>query len=152
MIQSSIERLHFHFSLPGIGEGNDNPLQGSCLENPRDGGAWRPAVCGVAQSQTRLKRLSSSSSSIFQSEVFNQHTSATQGLVRNASHWAPYRVDLLNQKLWTRAQESSNRPPGDSAVLAFEKHWSKSISVRPRWPLMRSLLAFGFVAPRSLCA
>ena len=57
------ERLHFHFSLSCIGEGNGNPLQCSCLENPRDGGAWWPAVYGVAQSQTRLKSLSSSSSS-----------------------------------------------------------------------------------------
>ena len=56
-------RLHFHFSLSFIGEGNGNPLQGSCLENPRDEGAWWAAVCGVAQSRTRLKRLSSSSSS-----------------------------------------------------------------------------------------
>ena len=55
------ERLHFHFSLSCIGEGNGNPLQCSCLENPRDGGAWWAAVYGVAQSQTRLKRLSSSS-------------------------------------------------------------------------------------------
>ena len=57
------ERFHFHFSLSCIGEGNGNPLQYSCLENPRDGGAWWAAVCGVTQSQTRLKRLSSSSSS-----------------------------------------------------------------------------------------
>ena len=57
------ERLHFHFSLLCIGEGNGNPLQCSCLENPRDGGAWWAAVNGVAQSRTRLKRLSSSSSS-----------------------------------------------------------------------------------------
>ena len=56
------ERLHFHFSLSCIGEGNGNPLQCSCLENPRDGGAWWAAVYGVAQSRTRLKRLSSSSS------------------------------------------------------------------------------------------
>ena len=56
------ERLAFHFSLSCIGEGNGNPLQCSCLENPRDGGAWRAAVSGVAQSRTRLKRLSSSSS------------------------------------------------------------------------------------------
>ena len=56
------ERLHFHFSLSCIGEGNGNPLQCSCLENPRDGGAWRAAVYGVAQSWTQLKRLSSSSS------------------------------------------------------------------------------------------
>ena len=53
------ERLHFPFSLSCIGEGNGNPLQCSCLENPRDGGAWWAAVYGVAQSRTRLKRLSS---------------------------------------------------------------------------------------------
>ena len=57
------EQLHFHFSLSYIGEENGNPLQCSCLENPRDGGAWWAALCGVAQSRTRLKRLSSSSSS-----------------------------------------------------------------------------------------
>ena len=57
------ERLHFHFSLSCIGEGNGNPLQCSCLQNPRDGGAWWAAIYGVAQSLTRLKRLSSSSSS-----------------------------------------------------------------------------------------
>ena len=51
------ERLHFHFSLSCIGEGNGNPLQCSCLEDPRDGGAWWAAVCGVAQSQKRLKYL-----------------------------------------------------------------------------------------------
>ena len=55
------ERLHFYFSLLWIGEGNGNPLQYSCLENPRDGGAWWATVDGVAQSRTRLKRLSSSS-------------------------------------------------------------------------------------------
>ena len=56
------EWLHFHFSLSLIGEQNGNPLQCSCLENPRDGGAWWASVYGVAQSRTRLKRLSSSSS------------------------------------------------------------------------------------------
>ena len=56
------ERLHFHFSLSCIGEGNGNPLQCSCLENPRDGEAWWAAVSGVAQCWTRLKQLSSSSS------------------------------------------------------------------------------------------
>ena len=66
------ERLHFHFSLSCIGEGNGNPLQCSCLENPRDGGAWWAAVFRVAQSRTRLKRLSSSSSSKYK--------------------WAPFRV------------------------------------------------------------
>ena len=57
------EWLHFHFSLSCIGEGNGTPLQCSCLENPRDGGAWWAAIYGVAQSRTRLKQLSSSSSS-----------------------------------------------------------------------------------------
>ena len=57
------ERLHFHFSLSCIGGGNGNPLQCSCLENPRDSGAWWAAIYGVTQSRTRLKWLSSSSSS-----------------------------------------------------------------------------------------
>ena len=54
------ERLHFHFSLSCIEEGNGNPLQCSCLENPRDGGAWWASIYGVAQSWTRLRWLSSS--------------------------------------------------------------------------------------------
>ena len=62
------ERLHFYFSLSCFGEENGNPLQArtlqcSCLENPRDGGAWWATVYGVAPSWTRLKWLSSSSSS-----------------------------------------------------------------------------------------
>ena len=58
------ERLHFHFSLSCIREGNGNPLQGSCLENPRDGEAWWAVVYGIAQNRTWLKRLSSGSSSM----------------------------------------------------------------------------------------
>ena len=54
------EQLHFHFSLSCIGEGNGNPLQCSCLENPRDGRAWWAAVYGITLSRTRLKWLSSS--------------------------------------------------------------------------------------------
>ena len=53
--------LHFHFSLSCTEEGNGNPLQCSCLQNPRDGGAWWAAVYGAAQSRTWLKQLSSSS-------------------------------------------------------------------------------------------
>ena len=55
------EQLHFHLSVSCIGEGKGNPLQRSCLGNLRDRGAWWAAVCGIAQNQTRLKRLSSSS-------------------------------------------------------------------------------------------
>ena len=58
---NTTERLHIHFSLSCTGEGNGNPLQCSCLENPRDRGAWWAAVYGVAQSQTRLKRLNNNS-------------------------------------------------------------------------------------------
>ena len=64
----STEWLHFHFSLSCIGEGNGNPLQCSCLENPRDGGAWWAAIYGVTQSRTWLKQLSSSSSSLYDSQ------------------------------------------------------------------------------------
>ena len=62
----------FHFSLSCIGEGNGNPLQCSCLENPRDGGAWWTAISGIAQSRTWLKRLSSSSSSSSSSSNYNR--------------------------------------------------------------------------------
>ena len=61
------KQLQFDFSLSCIGERNGNPLQYSCLENPRDGGAWWAAVYGVAQSWTGLKRLSSSNSFMFAS-------------------------------------------------------------------------------------
>ena len=75
------ERLHFHFSLSCIGEGNGNPLQCSCLEHPRDWGAWWAAVYGVAQSRTRLKRLSSSSSrkALSPREVFQSPTRPAEG-------------------------------------------------------------------------
>ena len=68
------EQLHFHFLLSCIGEGNGNPLQYSSLENPRDGGAWWAAIYGVAQSRTRLKRLSSSSSSSSRN-ILSEHLS-----------------------------------------------------------------------------
>ena len=86
------ERLHFHFSLSCIGEGNGNPLQCSCLENPRDGGAWCAAVYGVAQSRTRLKRRSSSSSSssklktaVAQVALVVKNLPANAGDIRDAS-------------------------------------------------------------------
>ena len=62
-MSDTTERLHFHFSVSRVGEGNGNPLQCSYQEKPRDGGAWWEAVYGVAQSQTQLKRVSSSNSS-----------------------------------------------------------------------------------------
>ena len=70
------ERLYFHFSLSCIGEGNGSPLQCSCLENPRDGGAWWAAVSGVAQSRTRLKQLSSSSRVFWVIDLANESMNA----------------------------------------------------------------------------
>ena len=75
------ERLHFHFSLSCNGEGNGNPLQCSCLENPRDGGAWWPAVYGVAQSRKRLKWLSSSRTMIIR--LSNKKMQARNNLLKN---------------------------------------------------------------------
>ena len=88
----------FHFSLSCIGEGNGNPLQCSCLENPRDGGAWWAAVYGVTQSRTRLKRLSSSSTIEIENsklpsserpkalkEMFCLHTFSTTNFERSLS-------------------------------------------------------------------
>ena len=69
------EQLHFPFSLSCIGEGNGNPRQCSCLENPRDGEAWWAAISGVAQSRTRLKRLSSSSSDRIIEKAMVSHSS-----------------------------------------------------------------------------
>ena len=66
------ERLPFHFSFSCIGEGNGNLLQCSCLENPRDRGAWWAAVSGVAQNRTGLKRASSSSSNAYFSRAGNE--------------------------------------------------------------------------------
>ena len=79
MGSDTTERLHFHFSLSCIGEGNGNPLQCSCLENPRDGGAWWAAVYGVTQSRTRLKWLSSSSSRVGVTDInFTQYNNLVQ--------------------------------------------------------------------------
>ena len=66
------ERLHFHFSLSCIGEGNGNPLQCSCLENPRDGGAWWAVVYGVTQRRTRLKQLSSTAHFVNSEELLQK--------------------------------------------------------------------------------
>ena len=77
------ERLHFHFSLSCIREGNGKPLQYSCLENPREGGGWWSAVYGVAQSRIRLKRLSSRSSNLqFQGQVIPSSLSPTLGIAQ----------------------------------------------------------------------
>ena len=83
------EQLHFHFSLPCTGEGNGNPLQCSCLENPRDGGTWWAAIYGVARSRTRLKRLTEAAAAVQDFAIFVIDTS-----IQNTKR--------LNLALWTR--------------------------------------------------
>ena len=95
------ERLHFHFSLSCIGEGNGNPFQCSCLENPRDRGAWWASVYGVAQSQTRLKRLSSSSKGM-----------------RNT--WSKKVKVLVAQSCPTLCNPMDCSPPGPSVHAIFQ--------------------------------
>ena len=94
---SLAEWLRFHFSLSYIGEGIGNPLQCSCLENPRDGGAWWAAIYGVAQSWTRLKQLSSSSSS-----------SSSKGSRENNGQLS-YRSRVGNALLWTQVPRDTRR-------------------------------------------
>ena len=103
------ERLHFDFSLSCIGEGNGNPLQCSCLENPRDAGAWWAAVYGVAQSRTRLKwHSSSSSSSMWYLNSLTRDGTCTPCIRRwSLSHWITREVPnslleryLVYQLLW----------------------------------------------------
>ena len=106
------EQLPFHFSLSCTGEGNDNPLQCSCLENPRDGGAWWAAVYGVAQSRTRLKRLSSSSSIDF-SLIFESQN-IFQALSRGWSYLIlPELVDLL---IWKQLMFNICSAPGSFLI------------------------------------
>ena len=105
------ERLHFHFSLSCIGEGNGNPLQCSCLENPRD---------GVAQSRTRLKRLSSSSSSSKVSKAVLQSSRKTSisALLTMPSLWL-----CGSQSTVENSERDGNiRPPN----LPLEKSVCKS--------------------------
>ena len=98
------ERLHFHFSFSCIGEGNGNSLQCSCLENPRDGGAWWAAVYGVAQSWKRLKWLSSSSSS---REGFTEENH----LVRNVKKGGNGTIGFLRKRT-TSTRSSKCKGPG----------------------------------------
>ena len=98
------ERLHF--SLSCIGEEYGNPLQCSCLENPRDGGVWWAAIYGVAQSRTWLKRLSSSSSSNLQSKQYVLLLSCFNHIQLCATLWAvaglpPLSTGFSRQEYWS---------------------------------------------------
>ena len=120
------ERLHFHFSLSCIGEGNGTPLQYSCLENPRDGGAWWAAVCGVAQSRTRLKWLSSRiSPPLYKSGTPNSALSITELTLPH----------LLLNLLWFLYSETLQFSPllfhSTNSCSYFSPSWEAIYSRRP---------------------
>ena len=98
------ERLHFHFSLSCIGEGNGNALQCSCLENPRDGEAWWAAVYGVAQSWTWLKRLSSSSSRTARKSKLSTLKEITLNI-----HWKDWCSSWSSNTLTTKWEKPTHR-------------------------------------------
>ena len=109
------EQLHFHFSLSRIREENGNLPQYSCLENPRDRGAWQEATYGVAQSRTRLKQLSSSSSMSIESVMHSNH------------------LILCRLLLCLPSIVPNIRAYSDGSVLHIKwpKYWSFSFSISP---------------------
>ena len=134
------ERLRFHFSLSCIGEGNGNPLQCSCLESPRDGRAWWAAISGVAQSQTQLKWLSSSSSnhgpmptvhcgnSSFQNHPF-QNTPALRTMLGGqpgSRHW-PLRCHLSHPTQAIQGWEGQRVSQTEFKILALTAVWPQAI-------------------------
>ena len=101
-----------------IGEGNGNPLQCSCLENPRDGGAWWAGIYGVAQSRTRLKQLSSSSSSLGSLGILRWHRNPCQ-----CRRYKRGRFDSWFGKIpWRRTQQPT------PVFLPGESHGQRSLA------------------------
>ena len=109
------ERLHFHFSLSCIREGNGNPLQYSCLENPRDGGAWWAAIYGVEQDRTRLKRFGGSSSMSIE-------------LVMPSNHLILCLPLLLSPSIFPSIRVFSNE---SVLLIRWPKYWSFSFNISP---------------------
>ena len=105
------EQLHFDFSLSCIGEGNGNPLQYACLENPRDGGARWAAVYGVAQSRTRLKQLSSRSSHILDQKMTGNEGAHVQSNSQFEQLYAATAAKSL-QSCPTLCDPIDSSPPG----------------------------------------
>ena len=149
------ERLHFHSSLSRLGEGSGSPLQGSCLENPRDGGTWWAAISGVAQCQTPLKRLSSSSSSSRDSVQFSRSVMSDSLRPHESQHvpglpvhhqlleFTQTHVHRVDDAIQPSHPLSSPSPPAfnfpsirvfssESALhMRWPKYWSFSFSISP---------------------
>ena len=139
VIESILFLLLKNTYISFIGEGNGNPLQCSCLENPRDSGAWWTAVYGVAQSRTRLKRLSSSSSKSYL--LVNPWTAACQAplsftisrsllkfMLIESVMLSSHLILLLLPSIFPSIRVFSN----ESALhIRWPKYWSFSFSIGP---------------------
>ena len=139
------ERLHFYFSLSCIGEGNGNPLQCSCLENPRDSRAWWAAVYGVTQSQTRLMRLISSISlyEIKHDLCIIKHVSSWENSVIFVS-WR-----LQKRPIFYKGQSSSLQFMPTVIVLVYNPHVGQWKAVFLSWvpqtfSMVGSFISFSF--------
>ena len=115
------EQLHLHFSLSCIGEGNGNLLQCSCLENPRDRGAWWAAVSRVAESRTRLRRLSSSSSSSRRSSGLPRWLSGKESACQCRGHRRHGCSPWVGKIPWRR------KWPASPVFLPGESHAQRSL-------------------------
>ena len=126
------ERLHFYFSLSCIGEGNGNPLQCFCLENPRDKEAWWAAVYGVAQSRTRLKWLSSRTAARQASLSITNSWSLLKLMsieaVMPSNHLILCRPLLLLPSIFPSIRVFSNE---SVPCIRWPKYWSFSFSISP---------------------
>ena len=131
------ERLHFHFSLSCIGEGNGNPLQCSCLENPRDRGAWWAAVYGPAQSRTQLKRLSSSSSSsstlTSSTMLLTSPSDFLMALCMSHTHPADEKgsLECVFSPVWLCSLMDCNLPGSLSMEFPRQEYWSGLLFLTP---------------------
>ena len=123
------ERLHFHFSLSCIGEGNGSPLQCSCLENPRDGGAWWAAVYGVAQSWHDWSDLAAAAAAAHTSQVMLKILQARLQQYVNrelpdvqAGFWKGRGTrDQIANICWIIEKSKSSRKTSISALLTMPK-------------------------------
>ena len=111
-------------------EGDGTPLQYSCLENPRDGGAWWAAICGVAQSRTRLKRLSSSSSNILLSMVVQQRVVILEFLQEKMSA-RPSTPSSCYQKLFHQAMKHLGLYLSAFSLVTMDELFSLTFKANP---------------------
>ena len=137
------ERLHFLFSLSCTGEGNCKPLKCSCLENPRDGGAWWAAVYGVAQSRTWLKWLSSrglSSLCTFHGDQRIPEALLTFLICKGLERWNGKCLLYLNESILTH-------PSPAHAAHSTQRHL---VSIQVANRMMAQLRASHYIAKKNL--